>query len=55
MIIRFLKYFYDLEEQFNHRFRDPVIGVGGNSSHDKQGIGVFTINPSFVENEEYLV
>lgn len=35
MIIRFLKYFYDLEEQFNHRFRDPVLGAGGNFDHDK--------------------
>jgi len=52
--LRFAQYFYDLEEQFNHRFRDPVLGSGGNPVHDKQGIGVFTINPSFVEVGEYL-
>lgn len=52
--LRFVQYFYDLEEQFNHRYRDPVLGAGGNPGHDKQGIGVFTINPSFVESGEYL-
>jgi acetylornithine deacetylase len=52
--LKFVQYFYDLEEQFNHRFRDPVLGSGGSPGHDKQGVGVFTINPSFVEVGEYL-
>ena len=52
--LRFVQYFSDLEEQFNHRYRDPVLGSGGNPGHDKQGVGIFTINPSFVESGEYL-
>jgi len=52
--LKFAQYFYDLEEQFNQRYRDPVLGAGGNPGHDKQGVGIFTINPSFIEVGEYL-
>ena len=42
------------EVELNHCFRDPVIGSGGIGGHDKQGVGVFTINPSRIEGGEYL-
>lgn len=52
--LMFVDYFYRLEEEWNHRFRDPVLGAGGNSGQDKQGVGVFTINPSFIKGGVYL-
>jgi acetylornithine deacetylase/succinyl-diaminopimelate desuccinylase family protein len=52
--LQFVKYFYDLEEQFNHRYRDPILGSGGIYGRDKQGIGIFTINPSLIEGGVYL-
>ena len=50
----FAHYFYSLEEQWNHRWRDSVLGAGGRPGHDVQGVGLFTINPSFIEGGEYL-
>lgn len=50
----FVNYFYSLEEQWNHRWRDAVLGAGGSPGHDVQGVGLFTINPSFIEGGEYL-
>lgn len=35
-----------MEEQFNHRFRGPVLGAGGNPDHDKQGIWSFYNKPT---------
>jgi len=52
--LRFVRYFYDLEEQWNHRYRDSILGAGGSSGHDKQGVGIFTFNPSSIEGGEYL-
>lgn len=42
------------EVELNHRFRHRVIGSGGIGGRDKQGVGVFTINPSRIEGGEYL-
>ena len=50
----FVDYFYRLEEELNHRYRDPVLGAGGNPRRDKQGIGIFTINPSDIKGGVYL-
>lgn len=50
----FVNYFYSLEEQWNHRWRDAVLGAGGSPGHDVQGVGLFTINPSFIDGGEYL-
>lgn len=47
-------YMTRLETEWNHRFRDRVLGYGGRPGHDAQGVGVFTINPSFISGGEYL-
>jgi len=52
--LMFVEYFYRLEEEWNHRFRDPVLGAGGSPGHDVQGIGIFTINPSDIKGGVYL-
>jgi acetylornithine deacetylase/succinyl-diaminopimelate desuccinylase family protein len=49
-----IDYIFRLETEWNHRFRDPVIGYGGKPVHDKQGVGVFTMNPSEIKGGEYL-
>jgi acetylornithine deacetylase len=51
----FLDLFERLEVQWNHRWRSRVLGSGGYPvPADKQGIGLFTINPSFIEGGTYL-
>ncbi len=50
----FVDYFYRLETEWNHRYRDPILGFGGKPVHDQQGVGVFTINPSSIEGGVYL-
>ncbi len=50
----FVDYFYRLEEEWNHRFRDPILGAGGHPNKDLQGIGAFTINPSDIKGGVYL-
>lgn len=52
--LMFVDYFYRLEEEWNHRYRDPILGAGGVNGHDVQGVGVFTINPSFIDGGVYL-
>ncbi len=47
-------YIHRLEVMLNHRYRDTVLGAGGIPHHDKQGVGVFTINPSEIRGGEYL-
>ncbi|MGM8212237.1 ArgE/DapE family deacylase [Virgibacillus sp. W0430] len=49
-----INYLYSLEEQWNHRWRDPVLGTGGKPIQDSQGISLFTINPSLIEGGDYL-
>lgn len=49
-----IDYIFRLETEWNHRYRDPVMGYGGKPYHDKQGVGVFTINPSEIKGGEYL-
>lgn len=43
-----------LEVDLNHRYKDNVLGFGGRKSHDQQGVGVFTVNPSLINGGEYL-
>jgi len=51
----FLDLFERLEVQWNQRWRSPVLGGGGFPIPiDKQGVGLFTINPSFIEGGTYL-
>jgi len=51
----FLDLFERLELQWNHRWRSQILGGGGYPvPNDKQGIGLFTINPSFIEGGTYL-
>ena len=50
----FIEYFNRLELEFNLRYRDKVMGAGGIGGHDKQGVGVFTMNPCFIQGGEYL-
>ena len=50
----FVEYFNRLEVEWNHRYRDPVMGAGGIGGHDQQGVGVFTLNPCFIQGGEYL-
>jgi acetylornithine deacetylase len=47
-------YIHRLEVEWNHRYRDPIMGYGGKPFHDRQGVGVFTINPSAIHGGEYL-
>ena len=50
-----IEFFYRLEKDWNHRYRGKSAGgTGGKGGHDKQGIGVFTINPSFIESGTYI-
>jgi acetylornithine deacetylase/succinyl-diaminopimelate desuccinylase family protein len=50
----FIDYFNRLEVEWNHRFRDPIMGNGGKPRHDMQGVGVFTLNPAEIKGGEYL-
>lgn len=50
----FVEYFNRLEVEWNHRYRDKVLGYGGKGGHDQQGVGVFTMNPAFIHGGEYL-
>jgi len=50
----FIDMFRRLEKQWNQRWKEPVLGAGGRPYHDKQGIGIFTINPSLIEGGTYL-
>jgi len=51
----FLDLFERLEIQWNQRWRSPILGGGGYPvPSDKQGVGLFTINPSFIEGGIYL-
>lgn len=47
-------YINRLEVEWNHRYRDPIMGWGGKPGHDQQGVGVFTINPCNIKGGEYL-
>ena len=51
----FLDLFERLELQWNQRWRSKVLGSGGYPvPNDKQGVWLFTINPSFIEGGTYL-
>ena len=50
----FIDLFERLEIQWNQRWRDPVLGGGGHPVSDKQGVGVFTVNPALIEGGTYL-
>lgn len=49
-----VEYINRLEVEWNHRYRDPIMGWGGKPGHDQQGVGVFTINPCDIKGGEYL-
>jgi len=52
--IPFIELFQRLEKQWNQRWRHKLQGGGGYPRHeDYQGVGVFTINPSFIEAGTY--
>jgi acetylornithine deacetylase len=54
-LIDILKLFEKLERDWVHRYKHEVLGSGGYPMHeDAQGVGCFTINPSFVEAGSYL-
>jgi len=50
----FIHLFYRLEKQWNQRWRDPILGAGGHPHSDKQGIGIFALNPSQIEGGTFL-
>lgn len=50
----FIEYFNRLETEWNHRYRDKIMGYGGKPGHDQQGVGVFTMNPCDIRGGEYL-
>jgi acetylornithine deacetylase len=50
----FVDYFYRLENDWNHRYRDRILGGGGLGEKDVQGVGIFTINPSSINGGVYL-
>jgi acetylornithine deacetylase len=50
----FIELFYKLEAEWNQRWRDPILGAGGHPTFDKQGVGVFTVNPAIIEGGTYL-
>jgi len=52
--LMFVDYFDRLETEWNHRYRHNVLGWGGKGGHDQQGVGVFTMNPTFIQGGEYL-
>jgi len=54
-ITSFLQLFEKMELQWNQRWRGRILGGGGYPiPFDKQGVGVFTINPSFIEGGTYM-
>ncbi len=50
----FMQFFYKLEKDWNLRWKTSNAGTGGRPGHDRQGIGVFNINPSFVQAGTYI-
>ncbi len=50
----FIEFFYRLEKEWNHRWKQSGVGTGGTPTHDRQGVGAFNINPSFVESGSYI-
>lgn len=44
---------YRMEQDWNLNWRHPVVGSGGHPFPDKQGVGVFCINPAFIEGGVY--
>ena len=53
--VPFIELFQRLEIQLNERWRDQILGGGGYPEPiDQQGVGIFTINPSFIEGGTYL-
>lgn len=54
-LIDILKLLEKLERQWVHRWKNPILGSGGYPAHeDTQGVGCFTINPSFIEGGTYI-
>jgi acetylornithine deacetylase len=49
----FINMFYRMEQDWNLNWRHAIVGAGGHPFPDKQGVGVFYINPSFIEGGVY--
>jgi acetylornithine deacetylase len=49
----FIDMFRRMETEWNQRWRHPVVGSGGHPFPDGQGVGVFCINPAFIEGGVY--
>ena len=50
----FIEFFYRLEKEWNHRWKNSAVGTGGAPTHDRQGVGAFNINPSFIDAGAYI-
>lgn len=50
----FIEMMYRIEKEWNQRWNDEILGRGGVNGQDKQGIGIFTINPALIEGGNYL-
>ncbi len=49
----FIYMFRRLENEWNQAWKHPVVGSGGSPFYDSQGIGVFCINPCFIDGGTY--
>ena len=53
-MVPFIEFFQRYETEINHRWRDSVLGGGGYPvAMDREGVGIFTVNPSFIEGGPY--
>lgn len=50
-----IEMFYRLEQDWCVNHKHPVWGAGGTPSHDRKGLGTFTVNPSRIEGGDYLM
>lgn len=50
----FMDFFARLEVQWNQRWRHKLLGGGRYVSKDSQGVGFFTLNPSFIQGGTYV-
>ncbi len=49
-----IEYLYRLDNDWNMRYRDQILGGGGYPTYDKQGVGIFSIIPVKIEGGTYL-
>lgn len=53
--LKILAAFENLEEQWNFRWRDRILGGGGYPGKDHNGVGIFTIVPAIIQAGDYIV